>query len=62
MEKAYLWAMVAKQFNVPIASEPELKVMYHFPSEVYNKLQDDADYIVEAIEDGRYQPSLISNQ
>ncbi|WP_434761885.1 DUF2989 domain-containing protein [Vibrio fortis] len=62
MEKAYLWAMVAKQFNVPIASEPELKVMYHFPNEVYDKLQDDADYIVEAIEDGRYQPSLISSQ
>ncbi|MCW1889220.1 hypothetical protein OK016_03665 [Vibrio chagasii] len=49
--------MVAKDFNVPIASESELAVLYHFEKPKYKQLNKDADKIVEAIEDGVYSPS-----
>ena len=59
MEAAYVWAMVAKDFNVPIASEFELSVFYRFEKPKYKQLNQDADKIVEAIEDGTYTPSIV---
>lgn len=60
-EKAYVWAMVAKEFDVPIASEAELAVLYNFDAPRYKQLNKDADKIVEAIEDGGYSPSVVPN-
>ncbi|MGF1745988.1 DUF2989 domain-containing protein [Vibrio minamisatsumaniensis] len=60
-EKAYVWAMVAKEFNVPIVSEAELSVLYNFEEKKYSRLNEDADKIVDAIKDGAYQASLISD-
>ncbi|MFA0543329.1 DUF2989 domain-containing protein, partial [Vibrio sp. 10N.222.52.B7] len=50
---------VAKDFDVPIASEAELTVLYHFDKATYKQLNKDADNIVEAIEDGIYSPSIV---
>ncbi|CAH6948264.1 conserved hypothetical protein [Vibrio chagasii] len=61
MEEAYVWAMVAKDFNVPIASESELAVLYHFEKPKYKQLNKDADKIVEAIEDGVYSPAVVKS-
>lgn len=61
LEKAYLWAMVAKDFDVPTASEAELRVLYHFEKSQYKQLNDDAEKIVEAIEDGVYTASIVPN-
>ncbi|WP_299693461.1 DUF2989 domain-containing protein [uncultured Vibrio sp.] len=59
MEKAYLWAMVANEFKVPIASEAELSVMYRFEKPVYKQLNQDADNIIKAIKNGQYTPSIL---
>ncbi|MEZ9438213.1 DUF2989 domain-containing protein [Vibrio atlanticus] len=59
MEKAYVWAMVAKNFDVPIASEAELTVLYRFDESTYEQLNQDADNIVEAIEDEVYSASIV---
>ena len=56
-----MWAMVAKEFNVPIASESELAVLYNFEKPKYKQLNQDADKIVEAIEDGIYSSSIVPN-
>ncbi|MFA0025465.1 DUF2989 domain-containing protein, partial [Vibrio sp. 10N.261.49.A5] len=61
MEKAYVWAMVAKDFDVPIASEAELTVLYRFDKPQYKQFNDDAEKIVEAIEDGVYTASIVPN-
>lgn len=61
MEKAYVWAMVAKDFDVPIASEAELTVLYRFDIPQYKQFNDDAEKIVEAIEDGVYTASIVPN-
>jgi hypothetical protein len=59
MEKAYVWAMVAKNFDVPIASEAELTVLYRFDESTYEQLNEDADNIVDAIEDEVYSSSIV---
>ena len=61
LEKAYLWAMVAQDFDVPTASEAKLRVLYHFEKSQYKQLNDDADKIVKAIEDGVYTASIVPN-
>lgn len=60
-EKAYLWAMVAKNFDVPITSEARLSVLYSFEKNQYEQLNDDAKEIVEAIENGIYTVSIVPN-
>ncbi|EGQ9351773.1 DUF2989 domain-containing protein [Vibrio parahaemolyticus] len=59
-KQAYLWAMVAKRFDVPLADEKQLQRMYHFedPSQ-YEKLDKLADTIAKAILKGSYSPDMI---
>ncbi|MBW3696450.1 DUF2989 domain-containing protein [Vibrio sp. T187] len=61
-EKAYIWAMVAQRFEVPIASESELSLLYGFSAEKYDQLEDIAAKIEDAIEDGMYKRTLIPTQ
>ncbi|OXX73799.1 hypothetical protein B9J87_05105 [Vibrio sp. V19_P1S1T109] len=58
-EKAYIWAMVGKTFNVPVASETELKLLYGFDQEKFDALDDIAEKIVDAIKNGQFKPELI---
>lgn len=59
-KQAYLWAMVAKRFDVPLADEKQLQRMYHFedPSQ-YEKLDELADTIAKAIRKGSYSPDMV---
>ncbi len=59
-ERAYIWTMVAKRFEVQVASEKNLKVMFNFPdASKYDALDDIASNVAKAIDKGRYQPRLI---
>ncbi|CAH8217671.1 DUF2989 domain-containing protein [Vibrio aestuarianus] len=58
-EKAYIWAMVGKAFNVPVASEAELELLYGFTQEKFDRLDLIADQITEAIENGQFKASLM---
>ncbi|MGR5210101.1 DUF2989 domain-containing protein [Vibrio rotiferianus] len=59
-ERAYIWTMVAKRFEVQVASEKNLKVMFNFPdTSKYDALDDIASNVAKAIDKGRYQPRLI---
>jgi hypothetical protein len=57
---AYVWAMVAKRFDVPVADEQHLKRMFEFhePAQ-YQQLDDLAKSIANSIEKGNYSPSLM---
>ncbi|CAM2742486.1 DUF2989 domain-containing protein [Vibrio mytili] len=59
-QDAYLWAMVAKRFDVPLADEKQLKRMYDFddPNQ-YEHLDDQAEVIAKAIENGTYSTTMI---
>ncbi|CAH1571780.1 conserved hypothetical protein [Vibrio rotiferianus] len=59
-ERAYIWTMVAKRFDVQVASEKNLKVMFNFSdASKYDVLDDIAGNVAKAIDKGRYHPSLI---
>ena len=59
-EQAYLWAMVAKRFDVSLADENQLKRMFNFAEqEKYDQLDDLAKSLSKAIVKGRYSPKMI---
>lgn len=59
LEYAYIWAMVGKEYEIPVSSDRNLRRLYPFPEEKLGKLNDLADDVVDAIKDGKYKPSLI---
>ncbi len=59
-ERAYTWAMVAKEFDLPVAEESQLKRMFHFnDSAQYQQLNDLAKSLANSIEEGNYSPELL---
>ncbi|CAM3534009.1 hypothetical protein VA7868_03858 [Vibrio aerogenes CECT 7868] len=59
-EESYIWAIVGKEFGVPVASERDLKIIYGFPDEKFSQLDDIADQVTSAIKKKQYKPSLIA--
>ena len=58
-ELAYIWSQVAAEYDVQTASEKNHTLLYGFTEEKYRQLDDIADDVYDAIEDGRYQASMI---
>lgn len=58
-EEAYIWAMVAKEYGVPIASESELQLLYGFDEKKYQQLEDNAAKIIGAIKNGTFSKELV---
>ncbi|EPV2527652.1 DUF2989 domain-containing protein [Vibrio alginolyticus] len=62
-EQAYLWAMVAKKFDVPLADEKQLQRMFNFSHpERYKQLDELAESVAKAIEKGIYSPAMIPSE
>ncbi|MCV5746442.1 DUF2989 domain-containing protein, partial [Escherichia coli] len=62
-EQAYLWAMVAKRFDVPLADEKQLQRMFNFSHpERYKQLDELAESVAKAIEKGIYSPAMIPSE
>ncbi len=59
-KRAYIWAIVAKEFDLPVADDKQLKRMFSFsePDE-YQKLDELAKSITTSIQKGNYSPNLI---
>ncbi|MFV0447102.1 MAG: DUF2989 domain-containing protein [Vibrio sp.] len=60
-EHAYIWAMVGKEYGVPIATESELNLLYGFDVEKFDKLDEIAESVVKSIKKGQYQKNIIPN-
>lgn len=58
-KEAYIWTMVAKRYEVPIASESELQLLYGFDNSVYNQLDDIAENVEDAINNGTFNKGLV---
>lgn len=58
-EQAYLWAMVGKRFDVSIASQAELELMYPFTQEKFQQLDSSAEQLAKAIKQGKFTQSLM---
>ncbi|EGA68416.1 hypothetical protein VISI1226_22852 [Vibrio sinaloensis DSM 21326] len=58
-EEAYVWAMIASNFGVPIATEQELQLLYGFDEAKYKQLEQIADQLKEAIETGSFKKALV---
>lgn len=58
-EHAYIWAKVAQQFDISIASESELNLLYGFDEERTDQLQDLAEEITDAIDDNAFDQNLV---
>ncbi len=60
-EHAYIWAIVANQFGVPIASESELHLLYGFEKSKYKQLALEAEKLKDAIESGKFRRDQLSD-
>lgn len=58
-EASYIWAMVGKHFGAAVASTRDLKLLYDFNDEKIERLNKVIDQVVEALENGTYQRTLI---
>jgi hypothetical protein len=58
-EHAYIWAKVAQKFEIPIAAENELQLLYGFNEEKSEQLQDAAETIADAVEDGVFNQTIV---
>ena len=58
-ELAYVWAQVASQFEVKTVSEKGRQLLYGFSDEKYKRLNDVADNVHSAIENGKYLTTMI---
>ncbi|WP_165311887.1 DUF2989 domain-containing protein [Vibrio ziniensis] len=60
-EHAYIWAMVGKEYKVPVASESELVLLYGFDEEKFDKLDEIAETVVKSIKQGQYKKNIVPN-
>lgn len=58
-EEAYIWAMIASEFDVPIATEQELQLLYGFDEAKYEQLEEIADQLKDAIEGGDFKKAQV---
>lgn len=58
-ELAYIWTQVASQFEVKTASAKNRQLMYGFSEEKYKQLNDLADRVYNAVEEGQYRTDMI---
>ncbi|MBA5762440.1 DUF2989 domain-containing protein [Vibrio sp. 404] len=59
-ELAYIWTQVAEQFDVKTASKKNNSLLYGFTDEKYQQLDNMAEQVHEAIEDGKYRANMIN--
>lgn len=57
--ESYLWAMIGKEFEVPIASDSELRLLFGLTEEDYQLLNDQAGRVVKLIDNGSYTSDSI---
>lgn len=60
-EHAYVWAMVGKEYGVPLASKAELDLLYGFEQQKFERLEELAADVVNAIDDGQFSREMIPN-
>ena len=58
-ERSYIWAMVAKAYNVPIVEREWLDLLYSFNEDKIKQLDDIAKEVVNAIGANNYTKNLI---
>lgn len=58
-ELAYIWTKVAEEFGVKTASKKNNVLLYGFTEDKYHQLDDVAENVHDAIEDGEYKISMI---
>lgn len=58
--QAYIWAMVAKQYGVEIASAQELQLLYGFTPQQYKKFDAITDKVIIALKKGSYQANMVA--
>ncbi len=57
-KQAYIWALMAKDFNVPVASQQELNRIYRFDESTQDELVELKDTISKAVSNHQFSPSL----
>ncbi|WP_077312439.1 DUF2989 domain-containing protein [Vibrio palustris] len=57
--QAYIWAIVAKQYGVNIASAQELQLLYGFTKQQYKTYDEITNKIIVALKEGNYKANLV---
>ncbi|MDD9156580.1 DUF2989 domain-containing protein [Aliivibrio sp. S4TY2] len=59
---AYIWALVGKKFQLKVASEKQLDLLYQFTAEEKETLLKSSETITKSIEAQNFHPSLLPVQ
>lgn len=59
-QQAYVWAMVAKNFDVPVASQKDLQLLYGFDPATTKQLDQAAQLWTKAIKKNEFSQQMIS--
>ncbi len=59
-ERAYVWTMVAKNFQVTVAAHGQLKMLFPFTEIRFKELDDVAKTITNALKSGSYKASMLT--
>ena len=59
LKQAYVWALIAKDLGVPVASESELRRIYRFDNETESQLMTLKGSIEDAIDENQFNAALI---
>ncbi|RYU71209.1 DUF2989 domain-containing protein [Aliivibrio finisterrensis] len=59
---AYIWALVGKEFQLQVASEKQLELLYQFTAEEKETLLKSSETITKSIKAQNYHPSLLPVQ
>ncbi|MDD9179464.1 MULTISPECIES: DUF2989 domain-containing protein [Aliivibrio] len=59
---AYIWALVGKEFQLQVASEKQLELLYQFTAEEKETLLKSSETITKSIEAQNFHPSLLPVQ
>lgn len=59
LNKAYLWALIGVNLELPIANEAQLKLLYPMTDEQRDQMTDIAELIADSIEDGEFNKNNL---
>ncbi|PKF50189.1 DUF2989 domain-containing protein [Enterovibrio nigricans] len=59
LDEAYMWALVGSELGLPVAKEPQLKLLYPMEDSRRIEISDIANDVASAIEDGDFERDLL---
>ncbi len=61
-ELAYMWAIIGKEFDLPVANDKQLAVFYPFSDEKRQAIHEHAEKLTKSLKKGQFRASALPSQ